>query len=64
MVVRVTLVFPHVQSNKGSTYGEAYKTPSPHSFQFSKRSDRSIYQNRVKVFSSQAISLSLQSIIK
>lgn len=34
---------------KGSTYGKARKTPSPHSFQQSQRGCGSVYSNRVEV---------------
>ena len=49
--------------NKGSIYGKASKTPSPHSFQQLKRGDRFVLQNRVEVLSGQAIANSTYSIM-
>jgi hypothetical protein len=47
--------------NKGSTYGKASNTPNPYSFQQSKRSDRSLYSNRVEVLSQEVTLHPLQS---
>ena len=60
----IQLSFPLAISNKGSIYGKASKTPSPHSFQQHKRGDRFVLQNRVEVLSGQATTNATHSIIK
>ena len=54
---------PLAIKNKGSIYGKASKTPSPHSFQQLKRSYRFVLQNRVEVLPGQAITSSTYSIM-
>jgi len=46
---------------KGSIYGKAIQAPSPHSFQQSSRSNRPIYQYRIKILSTQAFIYPLHS---
>lgn len=47
--------FAHLslKSKKGSTYGEASKALDCYSFQYTSRSNQSVYSNRVKVLYSQ-----------
>lgn len=47
--------------DKGSIYGKATRTPSPYSFQFSTRGNRSVYSNRVEVLSQATAVFTLQS---
>ncbi len=47
--------------DKGSIYGKATRTPSPYSFQFSQRGNRSVYSNRVEVLSEAATVFTSQS---
>jgi hypothetical protein len=53
-------------SDKGSTYGKASNTPSPHSFQQQQRGCGSLYPNRTEVLSKEATLFPLysQSIIR
>lgn len=47
--------------DKGSIYGKASKTPSPHSFREPSRGNRSLYSNRTTVLSKEAIAYTSKS---
>jgi len=56
----------HTLQYKGSIYGEASITPSPHSFQQHTGSNKPVYADRIKVLSNETIAFpwSTYSIIK
>lgn len=65
-MTNLSLILSNVASiikDKGSIYGKASNTPSPHSFQQLTRGYQSVYADRVEVLSNETTIFTTRSII-